>query len=464
MRRAPARWTTVLRLQHQSVTVVLIAILVFAGHLAYGANRTSLSLVFAGLWFAALALMLYTCEWARDALDLRHIGLTAAAFGLTLILSALALTPFGVGGPHPIWAYAPGAIATVSIDPYATLVEIEKLLALGAAFLIGCIIGADDQRAKAQIRMILLVGSVYSAWAFVDHVFSPDLLFGQARPFDPSRLSASFGSSNTAATLFGALTLLNLTDLVRTYAGARRSSRFRLDHLNKMSPALSRPFLALILSLTCLILTFSRAGLAATVCVGVILIGAMAMDRSRSSIGSAPLLAAACAVAGVLVASIALNGELFERRLALFGESSVERGRIFAAHLAAFQAAPWQGYGLGTFNHINMMIMNAANASALDTIGAAHNVYLQWLEEDGLLGSAAMFATVTIVAVQILRGGLQRRGMRSWLVTIVAVLGVFALHGMSDYALQTPSMALFLSLLLGLGLGAARGPRPGNRA
>jgi O-antigen ligase len=452
--------------QAHAILAYAVAGLVFLGHLAVGANRTNLALAFSVLWFALLAGLLSTQAWARRGLDEARLWPAAAAFALLLLAAGLSLTPLGIGGAHPIWTYVPAARATVSLDPYATLVEIIKLAALAAAFLVGLVISADDDRAKGLLRAILTVGLGFTAWAFIDHVINPATLYGGLRPFGADRLSAAFGSGNTAATLFGALTLLGLVDLVRSYESVRPTGRFHARHIQRMAPKLTRPLLMLGLAATCLILTQSRAGMAATGGAGIALIGALTLSRSRPTAVSVPAIATILVVGGLLVGSVALNATALERRFLFFSADSLTRTQIFAAHWAAFQAAPWSGYGLGAFGHVNTMIMNDANLSALDAIGAAHDVYIQWLEEAGVLGAAPMLALIAIIAFQLVMGVVRRRRMRSWLLGIVAVTGLFALHGASDYALQTPSMALFFSLLLGAGVGiasrrrAAKAPQP----
>jgi O-antigen ligase len=192
----------------------------------------------------------------------------------------------------------------------------------------------------------------------------------------------------------------------------------------------------------------------------------MTLSRSRPTAISLPAIATVLVIGGLLFGSLALNAAALQQRFLFFSADTLTRTQIFAAHWAAFQAAPWSGYGLGAFGHVNTMIMNDANLSALDAIGAAHDVYIQWLEEAGVLGAAPMLALMAIIGVQLVVGVIRRRRMRSWLLAIAAVAMLFALHGASDYALQTPSMALFFSLLLGAGIGiasrrrAARAPEP----
>lgn len=442
-----------------AVFAYLAALLIFAGHLALGADQTSLALVFCAAWFAFLAVLLASQAWARAAIEGTALLPAALPFCLVLLLAILSLTPLGVGGPHPIWRFVPAGRAVVSIAPYATLIEIVKLLGLASAFLFGAALGARDDGPGRTVRAVLIVGTIYCAWAFLDHAANPDRLFGAPRPFDPSRLSAAFGSANTAATLFGALVLLGMADLVRTYARIRPAGLFHASHVQRLGPALTRPLLALALSITCLVLTQSRAGLAATAAAAVVLMGALGLARSRRAAMSGPMIGAGVLAVALLLASVAINFGHLQHRLTFLPSDTVARGRIYAAHWQAFLAEPWSGYGLGTFQDINGMAMNLGDLSALETIGAAHNVYIQWLEEGGVLGAAAMFATIGAIGVQLAINIARRRRGRPWLLAIAAVLLLFLVHGAADYALQTPSMALFLSFLLGVGVASESQPR-----
>jgi O-antigen ligase len=440
-----------------------LAGLVFLGHLAFGANRTTLALVEASVWFAVLAVML-ALPIGRIAFGTMRFGYLTVAFGAVIALGFLSLTPLGVGGPDPVWGFVP-SVGIVSVDPYATLVELVKLLGLAATFLVGCVMGAEDERATRLIRAILRLGIVYCAWAFLDHLASPALLFGEVRPFGAYRLSASFLSGNTAATLFGALTILNLTDLVRQYERSRSSRGVRIRDIERLLPRLVLPLLGMALAATCLILTMSRSGMTATFAMTIILIGAIAIAQSKQGALSIPLVATSAILGGLVVASAAMNLDALHARVALIDSDAVQRSRIFAAHFAAFQDGPWMGYGLGSFNHINAMIMNAGNVRTLDRLGAAHDVFIQWLEEAGVLGAGAMFATIGLVGLEIAGGVRTQIRSRSWLLAMLAILGLFLIHGATDYALEVPSMATFLSLLLGLGFAMSQPrSRPRSRA
>jgi len=421
----------------------------------FGANRNDLSLAFSIAWLAALPLLL-TQSWARSALNRTPLAGVGAAFGLVLLAGFLSLTP--IFEAHPIWTLSPGAIRTVTIDPYATQIELFKLSGLAAAFLAGASFGGDDDRAKQLIQGLLLGGIAYCVWAFFNFETSRNLLFGQPRHLDPSRLAASLSSANIAATLFGALVVLNVADLARRLDRQRqgRSGGFRLRHLDSLLQTAATPLVALVIALTCLVLTLSRSGIAASLAGVVVFLGVRAVIGARKGALAAPLLGMLAVVVGLVIASVALNIGAVGSRVATFHEDASSREAVFQAHWRAFLASPWQGYGLGTFGHINTMETNDANREQLYGLGATHDVYIQWLEEAGLVGALPMFATIALIAARIIRGLRERQRVRLWLLAILSVLGIFLLHGATDFPLEVPSMTLFLSLLLGLGYRMAR--------
>lgn len=441
------------------VTSVTISGLLFAEVLLIGGNSTDLALPFGGLWLLLLAALL-TRPWARDALDQARLTWIGLTFGAVLLAGVVSLTPFAIGGPHPVWAWVDGARRITSVDPYLTLIELIKLAVLAAVFLTGVLVGSDDDRAKSLIRCLLGFGLAYSLWAFADHVINPETIFGASRPFDPTRLSASLASANTAATFFGALTLLNLVNLDRRFQSERSGGKLDIRRLDRLAPKIALPLVSLAAAASCLILTLSRAGLAATAAMSAVLIGGTVLARSRQGAISVMALATIVVFGGVVLGSLALNLGSLQDRANVLSNDVVARGDIFAAHWAAFNAAPASGYGLGTFAHVNSMIMDQTNVRSLELLGAVHNVYLQWLEQAGVIGAAPMFACIGLIALKIGRGAIRRRRMRPWLVGVLAVLMLFLIHGATDFALEVPALAALLSLLAGVGCGAADVRRP----
>jgi hypothetical protein len=438
---------------------VLIGLVLYAEILLYGADRTELALTFCGLWFLALAVLL-TRRWAQRALAGLRLAGPALCFAAVLGAGALSLTPWAIGGANRVWTWVAGARPSASIDPYLTLIELLKLLGLAAAFLIGAVFGAEDVRAKGFIRWILGLGLAYSLWAITDRATHPAELFGAPRIFDPSRLSASLSSANSAATFFGALTVLDLIDADRRFQAHGLRGRLDLRRLERIAPQIAISLISLAAAATCLILTLSRSGLAASGAIVITLMGAATIARARR--GAVAALAVMAIVSGVFLGLVALNLGVLQERLSFLGDDARTRRAILAAHWAAFRASPASGYGLGTFSHVNAMITSPGSLEALGPLGAAHNLYLQWLEQAGLVGALPALLLIIVLGVRIAAGAAARRLMRSWLVGVLAVLALFLIHGATDFALEVPALATFLSLLLGLGWGMAQAPPTGR--
>jgi O-antigen ligase len=209
----------------------------------------------------------------------------------------------------------------------------------------------------------------------------------------------------------------------------------------------------LVLFIGCLVLTGSRAGLLLTaVASGIFIVW------ETSNAGHARRRAVfAAAGAALAVAGLALV--VFSRTSERFGGLAPDvsiRGQIFAVHWRAFLDAPIAGYGLGGFSDLNNAVMTPETFDALAPIRAAHNVYLQWLVEGGLLLAAPMFLAVGIVLLLSLRGLGADAGART-LTRGLACASLLVLgHGGVDISLQFLAVSTLWAFLLGLALAIGR--------
>jgi O-antigen ligase len=119
------------------------------------------------------------------------------------------------------------------------------------------------------------------------------------------------------------------------------------------------------------------------------------------------------------------------------------------------------GYGPGVFETVNKTLISGANFSELWNIRAAMNLYLQWLEQGGLIGAAPMFLCIALILVQTFRGAMERSRMTGPLFALLAADLLVLFHGATDFALETPSVSAFWAFLLGLqfALGQGSGAR-----
>ena len=424
-----------------------VVALIIAEHLAFGGGRREVAFAFAAVQALTIAGLVACCAWARDALRPALVALKWPAIAFCLVVAAAlwSLLPWVLGGPHPVWSYVE-APAAAALNKSAVLLELIRLAALACMFLVGWILGAQTERARTFLTALVYASGVFAAWAFVAQLADPQTIYGfVGKPYGGDRLTAAFFSANTAGTCFAAILILGVCLLLEKL---RSGSRAPMQLVQRAAPSGA----IVAISAAALILTASRgAGVAA--CAALLLLVVWeARARRWRLFGRAGLGVAALLV--LLAALFVVGGDLFYRRLSSMA-GSVDRLGIYRAHWSAFRASPWLGYGLGGFDRVNALIMTATNYRGLWNIHAAHDVYLQWLEEAGVLGAAPMFACVGLLVLAAARGSSRRRRMTTWLRGLTAVAVVFIVHGATDYALQVPSMASFWACLLGVGAGLA---------
>lgn len=370
---------------------------------------------------------------AADGLILPTVG-----FAATLAMIALSLTALLPGGSHPIWTYV-GTDGAASMDLSVTTLELIKLMGLGCLFVIGYLQGARRQDAETTSLLVLGMGGGFCFLTLM--AFLSDL--GEAGP----RFNAELPSANVAGTLFGVMTVLAVAWTVST------GRRFRNPHRSVITDTRLQARLApgiglIVLFLGCLVFTASRGAVAATL-VALAVFGLWELVAGRLRLGLALSLALLFLL---VVVGLALGGNDLLLDRSLPGGPDDGRAAIYKMHWQAFTASPLTGSGLGTFAAINAQYLTAETFPEAWYTQTAHNVYLQWLEEAGLLGSVPMFFTIGAVIVQATIGLDRMRGGRVLVRGLVVANLLILLHGLSDFSLQVPAFASLWAFLLGLQL------------
>ena len=411
-------------------------------HALYGAMLPEPALAEALVWAALLAWALST-RWGRRELGRAPpLAVPGILFGLTIAAAFWSLTPYVPGGPHPAWSYV-GRRGSAAIDPSVTAIEIVKLLGMACTFMVGVLLGRSDERARPVLKALVYCGAAFGAVMFVLYVS------GHGADSGRPRFEANFASPNTAGTLSGLLLVL---------AVAATRSAIRKGGGDERAGPLARagaPAAAALLSAALLIATASRGALTATAAALVLQFVWDAMSsKSRKR-----WIVAGAAVGVVVAVVLALSvGELaLTRFMELSGNSAEHRQIMAAEHWKAFLASPLNGYGLGSFDALNRALLTSQTYQAMWSVRALHQVYIQWLEEAGLFGAVPMFLCIASILWATVRGTLGRSRMRTWLHALIACDLLVLLHGFTDFALQTPSVASLWALLLGVQIAASQG-------
>jgi O-antigen ligase len=410
-------------------------------HFFYGAIVDLPALVLFTL-LSAIALVCALQTSSRQELArLTPMGLVVVPFTTVLVVAAWSLTAAVPGGPHPIWEWA-GLPPSSTLNRSATVIEMIKLLGLAAVFVVGCLLGARASRARTVFGLILAVGGVYA-------LVSLTVFIARAQILSDGRLGGGFDLANVAGTQFGVLVVLAAAWAAQQWS--RHPHATLMSRLTDIAPVLA----LIMLFVACLLLTASRAAISMTGLAVVLFLGWAALDNRR---GRWPLMV----VGGVLIVvalTLLLQGNtLFADRLGTLADGDDSRLTLAAAHWQAFLDSPLMGYGLGTYSQVNNQIMTAANAEVLSRTTVLHNVYLQWLEEAGVIGATPMFVLIAVILGVTLWRTIRRPGNRTLVAGLLAGSVVVVLHAAVDVSLNTPSFQAFWTLMLGLGFALSQAP------
>ena len=441
--------------------------LVLVGMLPFGSTGRSPAAMLTIYWVLLLA-------WAALAGGLgqawsRAPALRAPAglFAAVLAIGLLQLTPWLPGGANPVWALVPKAWPAVTLDRSATVLELVKLVGLGAAFAIGLNLGADARRSGDFVRGLGWVALALGAFALAVFTFSPGIYLGVHHESGPARLASPFLAADGMAAALSTLSLFSAAAVfaaLQNDGGSKASStgRKRLLSWDVIVPAIG-----LVLCSLDLYLTAARSGLAAALLAGLALLGTSTYRAARRRVGpTALILLGLCVV--ILMTSLAVGLQpaleraradsesgLLLHRIARLGQDAVERLAIYDTHIHAALLKPWFGYGLGTWPAINALNLTPDNTELLWRVRTAHNLYLQWIEEAGLVGALLMAAAIGLILLRVVRAALTTTRKRLTLDAVAATAVLLFAEGMVDDSLQQPANAFLFAVVLGLGWAVA---------
>jgi O-antigen ligase/tetratricopeptide (TPR) repeat protein len=312
----------------------------------------------------------------------------------------------------------------------ASLHELLRLLIVFSFFWLTIQLCANVQRAVGLLTAIVLGGTWAAIQGIIEQKTNPDLAW---RPF------SFFLTQNLFAGELMLALPLSVGLLIYLRSWAQRTLRDSPYHLVALIVCDVLPLLASLLILYALGLTGSRGGwLAFFVAASV---GFIAWLRSASQVKSSQRRWMGLAMVGVLVgvAFVALPLRVRLLEMAQGEQMNSWMFRWFTWKGAATMAAthPFNGTGIGTFEFI---YPRAAETGFTRT---AHQAYLQFAAETGVIGGIAFLLFIASVLVLTWKRWRTAPAEQHPLVLalLVAVTG-FAVHNFVDYSWNTTTIAL----------------------
>ena len=320
------------------------------------------------------------------------------------------------------------------------------------------VVGRNARLCKWAVQTFQIAGLAFMSTMLLGGLLtnsSESGLFWQS-----GRLSGFFGSPNTFATLCGIYTLVSASLLSSYMQRWRKRSPARIVIISRTIENRFTSLALLVSSVACLFLSNSRAAILIT----LVLLALMAVLawRNGEKKGSGKYRGVVFAALSIIVVGLAATALLaapqLSDRLDSLEADWVDRWDTYQLYWQLWQQDWLLGHGLGSFNAVNDAAMNLENGDLIYTLGAAHNLELQWLLQVGVAGTLAGVLVLGAMVwpsakryFSVGSGDVAPSLPRAALFVSILVL----VHGQVDYALEIPSVMWTYSLLLGLGAGTS---------
>ena len=252
---------------------------------------------------------------------------------------------------------------------------------------------------------------------------------------DSSSLSDDLRLRMTSDRVFGTLAYPNAFAGFLVVAFAPILARIWQKHANL--GRIVRIALASGIMMFCLVLTGSRGGFAAL--AAAVVAGTLCLVRGRRTVRTM--------VAGVIVviALVAVFVAAQRGGLMHWGRSSLEaRLDYWNGAVRIARDYPWLGTGPGTFGSVYLKYKTATTEEAQ----LAHNDYLEMWCDSGV-AAFAVFVALWVVALGDAFRLARRRGDAVSVALCMALVG-WVVHGLVDFDLYSPGVALPAFVLLGI--------------
>lgn len=346
------------------------------------------------------------------------------------------------------------SVFSISLDPGQTQIMLLRGISYSLFAWLVIIYVNREQRVKRLLQCIVLSGLFQAGYGALEILLDGSLGWLFVAP-DSHRANASFVYHNHLANylalcLAAALGLL-MYELATEKLASRWRERLRSFYELILSSKIIVRLSAIVMVIT-LIMTQSRMGNAGFF-ISLTLIGIYAWFFYYRKPVHFNLLIISVLVLDMLIVGAMFGVERVAERMEATSFQSEVRDNVVVDSLPMLQEHLFTGSGLGSFYSTFPSYQPGIYHAFYDH---AHNDYLQFLAEIGLIGSIPLFvAIISIVyfAIQTMRQtdrSNKNKINRAVGFTVAIAVVHMALHSTVDFSLQAPANSLIFILLLSL--------------
>ena len=331
----------------------------------------------------------------------------------------------------------PGFIP-LTLDRYATLDAACRSTAYVAFFALALVLLDSHRRIRFAAYALIASGVMQALYGASLSLQSPA---GVA--------SGSFANRNHYAAYLVMCLSVGIGVLIASLSGARSRSWghfFRRTIQWMITPKMALR-LALVIMVIALVLTRSRMG-NSSFFVSLLLTGAIGLILSKRATKSMVILLISLVAIDLFVVGTYFGTQRVVESIAHTSADKEDRGEVAGYALDMWKDYPVFGSGLGSFP---VVFPRYSAERTPVSYTHAHNDYLEFAAETGVVGTALLGLMVLLSYAAALRAQYLRRDPLMRGLSFASMMGILALmiHSAVDFNLRIPANALTFMLLLG---------------
>jgi O-antigen ligase len=347
---------------------------------------------------------------------------------------------------------------TLSIDSAATLLAFFKILAYVGVFVLAIQMFDSARRKNAIVTALIALGCFEAGYGILQFLLGWNKIFGYTNPYDSWVATGTYINRNHFAGLMDLTVPLAFASAFYSYQlwsdPRRRAASKRSGGENPLEfRIVFYLFLAVIMVISS-VFSYSRGGILSVSFTLIALSILTVLKVRRKSWGL--LIAGLATLALGFSLWVGVGGLV--NRFVKMGQagyvSTQRRSMIWSDTVQLFRSNPILGTGLGTYEDA----LRPFQTHLVDlTIDHAHNDYLEFGAETGLIGFGLLFVPIFYLLIRMIISFLKdHRRYRSAILLgcIGSTLGLL-IHSLMDFNLQVPANAMIFAAILGIGYKAA---------
>jgi len=336
-------------------------------------------------------------------------------------------------------AAAPDTLGAVplTLDRYATLEAACKSTAYLAFFALTLILLNNRERIRVAAYVVIASGVLQA-------------LYGVLSRFQNLNdwAAGTFANRNHYAAYLVICLSVGIGVLIANLSGEKSPSwkHFFRNLIQWIISAKMALRLGLVIMVIALVLTRSRMGNSAFF-VSLLISGAIGLLLAKRATKSMVILLVSLIAIDAFIVGTYFGAKHIVEKIAQTSVETEDRGEVAGYALRMWKDYPVFGSGLGSF-HVVFPRYSAEGTKVSYT--HAHNDYLEFAAEVGLLGLSLLGLMVSMSFAVALRAQFQRRDPLMRGLSFSAIMGILALmiHSFVDFNLQIPANALTFMLVL----------------